>query len=161
MERRHGSGCCQSLGVLCANDCEIRVTTQLQTFSFTSKANTTMIFAALTKKIVLAAGAVAAVGFVAAPANAAVLGRYTFEVNSLAASDVASGVTLSNFGYTSNDDDTASFATGNAPTAATAYLADSWDAGDFFSFTVTPGTNVLTSITLDARRGVIKSGILS
>jgi hypothetical protein len=103
-----------------------------------------MTLATLTQKIAFAAGAIAAAGFVtAAPADAAVLGRYTFEgTTTVPTSETDPGITLSNIVF-------------NGTTASNAGRAST---GDLINgFTDTSGTALTSNGTGSAAGGTLSS----
>lgn len=103
------------------------------------------------KSISIATSLGLGLSLVSATAEAAVLGKYTFEGETLAPSEVTGGVTFSNFSY--SGDGTLSFPSGNAPTAQDSISANRWlTDGDFFEFSVAAGTALITSLDLELRR---------
>ncbi|WP_013334557.1 ExeM/NucH family extracellular endonuclease [Gloeothece verrucosa] len=91
-------------------------------------------------------------GFFAPASYAALLGQYTFNSDSLAASNVANNVSFSNFGtgsgVTNPSTNPTGFATGN-PTPA--IIRSSWSSGftanDYFNFTVTLTNNNILNLS--------------
>jgi hypothetical protein len=128
-----------------------------------------MTFAKLTQKITCATGAIAAAVFIAAPSNAAVLGRYTFEgTPSAATNETNAGIALSPILFNSVGNvvdypfggrtSTGDLVNGFKDTSGTALTTNGTGSGvngalsatsNTFEFTITPSSTSTYTVMLD------------